>query len=58
MICTVLWCFPIYVLQDFLKAGYVVQVVSKLCGKSLRVLENGVLDCGGETGTACELPNV
>jgi hypothetical protein len=39
---------------DFLKTGYVVQLVSKLCGKSLRVLENGVLDCGGDTGTACQ----
>jgi hypothetical protein len=42
---------------DFLKTGYVVQLVSKLCGKSLRVLENGVLDCGGDTGTACESCN-
>ena len=45
---------PSAVLQDFLKAGYVVQVVSKLCGKSLRVLENGIVDCGGDAGTACE----
>ena len=42
-------------LQDFLKGGYIVQVVSKLCGKSLRVLENGVVDCAGDSGTACEL---
>ena len=40
--------------QEFLKAGYVVQVISKVCGKSLRVLENGALDCAGDTGTACE----
>lgn len=30
------------------------QVISKLCGKSLRVLENGVLDCAGDSGTSCE----
>ena len=40
--------------QDFLKSGFVVQVVSKVCGRSLRVLENGALDCAGESGTACE----
>ena len=47
---------PIHIFppQDFLKAGYVVQVVSKLCGKSLRILENGTVDCGGESGTACK----
>ena len=45
-------------LQDFLKRNYVVQLVSKVCGKSLRVLENGVIDCGGESGTACELYTV
>ena len=49
--------FCILISQDFLKTGYVVQLVSKLCGKSLRVLENGVLDCGGDTGTACESCN-
>lgn len=43
-----------YVPQEFLKNGFVVQLISKLCGKSLRVLENGVLDCGGDTGTACK----
>ena len=43
-----------YVLQEFLKNGFVVQLISKLCGKSLRVLENGALDCGGDTGTACK----
>ena len=32
-----------------------VQFVNKLCGKSLRVLENGAVDCAGESGTACEL---
>ena len=44
----------LHIPQDFLKTGYVVQFFSKLCGKSLRVLENGALDCGGHTGTACE----
>jgi hypothetical protein len=39
---------------DFLKSGYIVQLVSKLCGKKLRVLENGVLDCAGDAGTACQ----
>ena len=47
----------LYISQDFLKTGYVVQLVTKLSGKSLRVLENGVLDCGGHTGTACESCN-
>lgn len=42
-------------LQEFLKAGYVVQFVSKLCGRSIRVLERGVVDCAGESGTSCEL---
>ena len=40
--------------QDLLKPGYVVQIISKVCGKSLRVLENGYVDCAGESGTACE----
>ena len=31
-----------------------VQLISKLHGKSLRVLENGMVDCGGESGTACK----
>lgn len=39
---------------DFLRGGYIVQVISKLCGKSLRVLENGVVDCAGDAGTACQ----
>lgn len=39
---------------DFLKGGYIVQVISKVCGKSLRVLENGAVDCGGASGTACQ----
>ena len=47
-----------YLLQDFLKGGYIVQVISKLCGKSLRVLENGVVDCAGDAGTACELVHI
>ena len=27
---------------------------SKLAGKCLRTLEGGVLDCGGDQGSACE----
>lgn len=38
----------------FLKSGNVVQIVSKLCGKSLRILERGVVDCAGDAGTACQ----
>ena len=31
-----------------------VQLQSKLNNKSLRVLENGFVDCMGDGGTACE----
>ena len=37
-----------------MKPGYVIQIVSKVHGKGLRVLENGRVDCGGESGTSCE----
>ena len=40
--------------QELLKPGYVVQLISKLTGKSLRVLENGLLDCTINKGSACE----
>ena len=43
-----------HIFQVFLKSGNVVQIVSKLCGKSLRILERGVVDCAGDAGTACE----
>ncbi len=47
-----------FILQELLKSGYIIQIVSKVNGKSLRVLENGKVDCLGETGTACECVRV
>lgn len=41
--------------QELLKDGYVVQLISKVGGKCLRVLERGQVDCLGEAGTSCEL---
>ena len=41
-------------LQSLLKAGYVVRITSKVYGKCLRILENGVADCEGGIGTASE----
>ena len=40
--------------QDSLKPGNIVCLRSKLAGKCLRTLEGGVLDCGGDQGSACE----
>ena len=38
--------------QERLKPGFRVQLVSKVCGKSLRTLEGGKVDCMGTAGTA------
>lgn len=40
--------------MDLLTPGHVVQLVSKVNGNCLRVLDNGAVDCRGETGPACE----
>ncbi|KAL5499673.1 hypothetical protein EMCRGX_G011129 [Ephydatia muelleri] len=39
---------------ELLKDGYVVQLISKVGGKCLRVLERGQVDCLGEAGTSSQ----
>jgi hypothetical protein len=41
-------------LTDRLQYNNIVQIQSRLSMKSIRVLENGVIDCLGTGGTSCE----
>lgn len=45
-------------IQKDLQVRNVVSLRSKLAGKYLRVIEKGMLDCGGDAGTASEWTTV